>query len=56
MPPLIATLSSEHFPFPSLINTPILEQQQEDRITYNYAKPMELQRLKVSTYHHVPPT
>ena len=41
-------LSSEHFPPPSLVDTPIPEQQLQHRVTHNYAKPKELQRLTVS--------
>ena len=53
---VITTLFSEHFPSPSLVDTPIPERQLQDRVTHNYVKPKEVQRLTVSTYHHIHPT
>ena len=56
IPSLIPALSSKHFPFPSLVDTPIPEQQLQHQVTHSYAKPNELQRLTVSTYHRIHPT
>ena len=42
---VITTLFSEHFPSPSLVDTPIPERQLQHRVTHNYVKPKEVQRL-----------
>ena len=44
------------FCIPFTRDTPIPEQQLQHRVTHNDAKPKELQRLTVSTYHHIHPT